>query len=120
MVFGDNFESFEDDTSRSTTSGSWVECVSFTTQNLPAGTYRIGVSLKVNNPGWFSEGDVRVQWDDVDEILMEESTTRMKQASAFRSIVEASSGIHTIDVDFRAESGTIYVEDVRIEIWRVA
>lgn len=97
-----------------------------TTPSLPAGNYRIGVSFTWSHSTTQQQFKARVQVDDTTTIFnmiskpVDAGTTNIFPASGF-ACVALSAAAHTIDLDYgTSASGTAYIRDARLEIWRVS
>lgn len=134
-IFGSHNDEDEKSTQQTTTNENTngVNYHRFTTQNIPAGKYRIG---------WFyvwrfsSTGDefmARVRVDSDNSLILtpedwhqqepKDSGSEQKfHTSGFGYVTFTSAGTHTIDLDFRRDGGggTAFLFANRFEIWRVS
>lgn len=133
FVFGQNFHRASKTSSQSTTSSSYVNYLTLTTSNVPAGTYRIGWSSVFRQSSTSRDYSARVHVDNsiniIDpnnggEIQVEPKDSGSDQripAAGFGYVTFATSGSHTIDYDFREQSGsTAYTYSAHLEFWRVS
>ena len=128
LVYGTESGYIEALDEASTTSTTYVQRLRFTSADIPAGTYRIGWSaLQATAKASLSVG-FRVQLDDTTDLTEYLSQIEVVWPDSyhphggFRYVV-LTSGVHTVDVDHRTESGPgggSYIKDVTIEFWRVA
>jgi len=121
--FGKEYQYVESLGESSTTSTSMQQKLRLTTSSLPAGTYRIGWSYEYGQSGISDSFGARVQIDDVTTImqaLIEIKDTTDEIPSSGFAVVSLSSGVHFIDLDFNAETGTSYIRNARLEIWRIS
>ena len=105
----------------STTSSSYQQKLRLTTSSLVAGTYMIQYS-------WEFDGDNEHGWSraqlndttDLNEDRYDSSQVDYIMISGFA--IEALSGVNTIDIDFRANSGgdTMLIRRARIALWRIS
>lgn len=133
-VFGSEYLYIEDETVSITTSTTFQEKLSLSTPaTLPAGTYRIGWSYRFNHNNNGNDFEGRVQLDnttDIDFVKVEpkdsagnfggSGSSQRYVVSGFKNVV-LTAGVHTIDIDYRTDSGGINsaIWEARIEFWRV-
>ena len=125
-IFGQNFQTLEDNTESSTSSTSYLEKLSITTPSLPSGTYRIGWHYNWNPDQTGFSFQAQVQLDNTTQIMYHEqgvpnivSDTRII-TSGF--VYKTLSGITQIDLDYKSalDGKTVRIRDTRLEIWRVS
>lgn len=109
-----------------TTSTSWQQKLRLSVLDIPAGTYRIGVSFVWAYTNASRNFQGRVQIDDTTtiwEIIQEpaDAGTDQRCPAAGFSYVALSAGDHDIDLDFRSSSffDTAGIARAHIEFWRV-
>lgn len=110
----------------STSSTSWQRKLRLTTQNLPAGLYRIGWSYRWHRDADNRDYAARVELNNTTDIMLHEEEPSDSDDNqklrvggfAYHSL----SGINTIDIDFRNVQGgsTSYMAEARLEIWKVS
>lgn len=118
-VFGSELQQVESNGLSTTTSTSFQQKLRLTTNSLPSGTYRIGWQFSVFCD---ATGDVtsRVELDDTTELdhhSIDNSTDDYNSNGGFS--YHTFSGVHTIDIDYKATAGTAKIKYARIEIWRI-
>ncbi len=98
-----------------------------TTPNIPAGNYRIAWSYK-----WFMTDGAnsfvgRLQLDDTTNLMNhfqepQDVSTNQKHPEAGFAHVDLTAGVHTFDIDFNRSGGggTVGIEQVRMEFWRMS
>jgi hypothetical protein len=92
---------------------------------LEAGTYRIGWVFQYEASTASTVGEYRIEIDDItnvdQETLTVASAGERKTYSNF-SFEALAAGAHTIDIDFRRQSGAgvFTIDDAKLEIWRVS
>jgi len=129
MVFGDEWQTDEDDTLRSTTiqPPSWYAAHTFNTGTLPAGTYRVG---------WFFTWAIDSIADDfLAQVVVDGTTTLLDMAqeakdagtdqkqpsSGFGYATFATETTHSIVLQIATESGDdSHVHLSRFELWRIS
>jgi hypothetical protein len=119
-VFGSELQQVESDEESSTTSTSYQQKLRLTTNNLPLGTYRIGWQFSVFCS---TSGDVlsKVVLDDttdLDRHSIDNSTDEFNSNGGF-AYRSSFSGVHTVDIVYKAVEGTALIRHARLEIWRV-
>jgi len=105
----------------STTSNTYQQKLRLTTTSLAAGTYMIQYSWEIdgdNEHGW-SRAQLN-DTTDLNESRYDSSLIDYIMISGFA--IEALSGVNTIDIDFRANSGgdTMLIRRARIALWRIS
>lgn len=105
----------------STTSSSYQQKLKMTTSNLSAGTYMIQYSWEFDGDN--EHGFSRVELNDTTELNVDRYDSSLidyMMISGFA--IEALSGVNTIDIDFRANSGgdTMLIRRARIALWRIS
>ena len=125
VIFGTELNYVESTSTTSTNSLTYVQKIRLTTDNIPSGTYRIGFYYIWTIDNTNQDFTSRVQVDDsLDIHESTESIHRSNQdiATSGFSHVSLSLGVHTIDLDFKVDSGTTNasIKDARIEIWRLS
>jgi hypothetical protein len=111
-----------DETVYSSTSTTYVEKYTYTTENIVAGDYRIRFSWLLSSDKKASPVGARCQIDDTTTLF--ETYRRMPYADEFDSQGSTSeitlvAGVHTIDVDILSGSGSgrgVNIRDIYIEI----
>lgn len=136
-VFGSEYHYFESLAQSNTTTQdpSWTQKLKGTTGVLPAGTYRIvwSCAAGLNKDLGGKATDVQLELDDTTQLGKGAGKLKFLGAGRDSNIPEAMGGIaqvvfgtagtHDLDIDFRistASAGTAYIEDVRVELYRVA
>lgn len=125
VAFGTEFNYVSSSSVSSSNSIAYVQKIRLTTDNIPQGTYRIGFyyiwSLDSTNRNF----SIRVQIDD--SLVIHEVTNSISQIDQDSShsgfvIIPLSSGVHTIDLDFKvANNNTVAtISNTRIEMWRIS
>jgi hypothetical protein len=118
-----NFDYAEDNTTSQTTSTTFQQKLRLTTDNIPGGEYVIHYSAELNITGGFSDMvSMQVQVDDTTTLAEFSDKTRYDfgAASGFARVT-LSTGIHNIDIDYRATSASYAAEirRARIMLWKV-
>jgi hypothetical protein len=120
-VFGSQYAYYES-IANSSTGSTFVNKINVSTPSIPAGVYRIGWTYIYNittNSGTFNS-----QFN-VDTNL-ESFTTTITRATDLPSSYTGfktynfSSGIHTLILRFNASTGTAFMSNARIEIYRIS
>jgi len=133
-VFGQHFQKAESVGVTTTTSTTFLNKLSHTTTNLPAGKYRVSISYGWNHNSVSNDFEARFLEDSVafNEIHKQEpkdaagnfgSTGTSQRYYTDRTFYrDLSAGPHTYDFEFRTDiSGTASsVWEVVLEIWRVS
>jgi hypothetical protein len=121
-VFGTQYQAAASEGLSTTTSSTYVNKLTFTTSNLPAGTYHIQFYREMSNSVTNQNYATQIT---VDGSTVAEEISRMSNAGEFRGraghyeAVFASSGTHVINLDFRTDGGTLSIKRARIVIWRM-
>jgi hypothetical protein len=107
-----------------TTSATFIQKLRLSTLYIPDGYYRIGVCYIVNSSTNNGIGGVRVQIDDSQTIHDNSyyiSSNNANDAQIKYDVIEVhfSTGLHTVDIDFKSIFGTFNIYNVKIEVWRV-
>lgn len=120
-VFGSEFQEISDDTTSSTTSSTYQQKLRLTTADLPVGKYRIGwqFSVFVDATGDVTAKVILDDVTDLDRHSIDNSTDDYNSNGGF-SYHSSFSGVHTIDIVYKANSGTALIRYARIEIWRIS
>ena len=112
----------EENAETSTTSTTYVEKLSLTTQSLPQGDYRISWNYEAKNPnGNAKTMEVRVQIDNsltVTEEIVQDTKNQWTLRSGFIQRINLA-GVHTIDIDYREVNAEASIRNARIELNRV-
>lgn len=125
-VFGNDYESASSSGESSTSSSSFQDKLSHTTASL-TGTYRVGWHSVVRAGTADTTGEVRL-YNSTDTAVVgalqayfPSSTTERIQVGGFAEVVFSGSA-KTFKVQWRDQAGgnTQYIEDARIELWRVS
>lgn len=114
-----NLQNTESTGVSTTTNTTYVEKLTMTTDNLSLGTYRIGYSCEVQN-NHINGGNVRVELDNTTElgsVYTDKTNSGYYNYSGFKYYT--GSGVHTIDIDYQANSGTTSIRRARLEIWKI-
>lgn len=116
----------------STTSTDFVQKLSVSLKNVPAGKYRAGWSFEwaysVTVSQWFL---ARVQFNDTDTLLdiklqpkNNYSKAQWQHVGGFACIDIESEGDHILDLDFATTGGSppkaSYIRNARLELWRIS
>lgn len=125
-IFGMGYFYGEDNSTSSTSSSTFQQKLRLTTGSLAAGTYRIG---------WYYQWRISVTNNDfIARVQVDDSTTlfthqqepqdsggdQAHQGCGFRHLA-LTAGVHNIDLDYSTDgSGTSFIWNSRLEIWRVA
>lgn len=125
-LFGRDYGFAEDNVGGSTTSVAYIQVVRLTTASLNAGTYKISWTIDVRTSKNQQAIFAQVELDDTTQLqehgpIHIEDTGDYRTAGSFRDLV-LTSGVHTIDLDFRIEGGGGQVgsyRNARIEFFRL-
>jgi hypothetical protein len=129
-LYGSEFQTVENVSTRSTSSTSWQQAQRITTGNLPVGTYRIDLhtlfrTTNANNVDMrmrMQVNDSTTLWGS-DEVRVELADTGTDQKNGL-TMSDYYTGSGVLDVDFDycrgGNSGSAYVYWSRITIYRVA
>lgn len=125
-VFGNYLQSVADESETSNNSGTtWVNKLTLTTpSDLPLGDYIFQFQFIWRSSSANREADFRFQLNGSNQVAWSPSTSRIQDRqllSGFRRLTSLS-GVNTITFDFKwlTSSTTIYVQQARLFIWRVA
>ncbi len=105
----------------STTSATYQQKLRLTTTSLVSGTYMIQYSWEMDGDN--NHGFTRAQLNDATDLSedrYDSSLIDYIMISGFA--IESLSGVNTIDIDFRANSGgdTMLIRRARIALWRIS
>lgn len=120
-VFGTQYQQATSEGVSSTTSATYQQKLRLTTTSLPAGTYMIQYSWEFNgnnNHGWS-----RAQLNDTTDLNEDRyDSSQVDYILITGFALQSLSGVNTIDIDFRANSGgdTMLIRRARIALWRVS
>jgi hypothetical protein len=108
----------------STTSSSFQNKVTLSTGSIPSGDYRIGYSAEIRPNSTSSDIVLQVQIDNtttIAEAKVEGQDTATYYGYSGFYYASLTSGTHTIDLDYRAESAgtTVYIRRARLEMWKI-
>lgn len=125
VVLGDNFSQFEDLTVFTTTSTTNVAASSFAVPSKQIGLYRVSICWDwshsaTNSDAIFALFVDGVQQDGDFRMELSETATQNIPFYWFTYITFATETTHTIELRTRAEAGTVTVNRVRAELWRVS
>lgn len=124
-IFGSEFQQNSSESSSTTTSSTFQQKLRMTTSSLPIGTYRIAWAWEWNINS--TSGDAEFQIELNDTTLL--GTGRMESQDSLNYhpycgfyYATSISGIQTIDIDYRVNSGggTVTIRRARLEIWRIS
>jgi len=117
--FGRYFTYASSEGQSSTTSASWQQKLRLTTPDVPAGTYIVKWSFEWRQSSTSRDFQARVQYDDTDDLM--NMNEEPKDGSNYNPrsgfiVADLSAGVHTIDLDYSAESGsgTSYIRRARL------
>lgn len=121
-IFGDNAQFEEQNAEASTTATTPQQRVRLTTGTLPAGTYHVEVMAQLRNGSANKTSHIQAQIDDTKTFMDQDIIgDQYITCSAFTFDITVTSGIHTVDIDYWASSGsTAYIRNARIKLWRVS
>lgn len=105
-----------------TTSATYIEKLRLTTPTVPEGVYRISVAFQIADVATNKDVNVQVIVDDTSQIHESRIVYGGSGEPVYADIFQVSliAGIHTIDVDFRANSGTAGLKNTKLEFWRAS
>lgn len=128
ITFGQDYQRFVDavqSTSTSTANPVTAVASSFTTTNLPAGTYRVNLQFAWTHSVTTSDARFALYVDGVlvgsqMNVELSDATTNWV-SQLLGGVTFGSAGTHTIELRFGSESGanTVTVNRVEADIWRV-
>ena len=119
------YQYVESEGTSSTTSSSFQQKLRLTTSSLVGGDYRIHYSGEVTNTSEERAVQARCQIDDTTEIGQHGASFGEDEPNEFYAFagkkkIALTAGVHTIDIDFREQSGgTAEIRRARIELWRI-
>ena len=125
-VFGQNYQSAVSESSVSTTSTTFQNKVTLTTNSLPSGVYRIGWYFMWQLSSVSTLYKARVMLNGATTLMNitiqpQSATTTLRHPIAGFYNTGTISGIQTITIDYGVvTTGTAYIESARLEIWQVA
>jgi len=120
-TFGSEYQEAVSEGESSTTSSSYQQKLRMTTISLPAGDYMIQYNWEFNGDN--DHGFSRAQLDDSTDLAEDRyDSSQVGYIIISGFALESLSGVHTIDIDFRANSGgdTMLIRRARIALWRVS
>jgi hypothetical protein len=93
--------------------------------DLPEGSYRIGWYYEWAQSSQSTDFRARVQLDDTTDLMyhsqeVKDSGTDQSVPVCGFAYVDLTEGDHVVDLDYWAEGNTSYIQNARLEIWRVA
>jgi hypothetical protein len=121
-----HFQEEESLPEQTTTSTTFVNALTLTTESILAGKYRVGVSFNWAASSNSTDFEGRVQIDNVTNIFQINQEPQEAGASQYIpacgfAYVDLTSGAHVIELDFANEGGnTSYIRDARLEFYRVS
>lgn len=124
-VFGDEYTYGEMPAPVQNNTGIFLQAFRLTTPALVGGLYRISYSSRITRSGATGRGQVRVQLDDVTNILplWEQTVSNVNSSlvvSGFRTLL-LGAGIHNIDYDIASTNAQFTIaNEVSLEIYRVS
>lgn len=108
----------------STTSTSPQRKLRMSITDLPSGRYRIGWYFECAHSSISNDFRSRIQLND--SINLMEQSQEIKDAGTDQSVPvsgfsyqDLTTGNHNIDLDYWTERNTVYIQNAKIEIWRV-
>ena len=133
-IFGSEQQGFESEAESSTTSGTLVNKINQDTTSLPAGTYIFQWYAELyTDAGSNRECEAVVEIAGTQYALLENvpglmntiptpSWARMKSALSGFKVLALTAGAKNVKIQFRrsGSSGTAYIANARIHLWRVA
>ena len=124
--FGANFEFARDDGTDSTTSTTFQEKLTFTTNNLDPGFYFALFSFSLNASTNNREVEYRIQLDDTTDIFLGTHITLKADnfvPFAIGEVLEfTTSGTRQFDIDYRRQgnSTTVRIKDASVIFWQLS
>ena len=125
-LFGDNFFYTTSISISSTNSTTFIEKLKLTASGIPEGSYRVGWSFEWRMSKQNESFTYRVQLDDSINLGTNTKSpfvdvNEYQLIANFYYMPVLVSGTHTIDVDFHSSNSgaTAYIQNVKIEFWRV-
>ena len=125
QIFGQGQQYADNESQQDDNTDIYAEYLSLTTPSLPAGTYRIGWTVRYSASTASTNGEVRVQVNistTVEaEVVEISSAGERKTFARFESYVHAG-GTMQVDIDMRrsAGPGTFSVFESHLELWRAS
>ena len=125
-IFGSRFTTSNSLTESSTTGSTWLSKLLLTATDLPAGKYRIGwyAEIRETDTGGYVESRIRVNYsDDKASVYIVPQDSNNYYPFGGVAFHDASLESNFIRVNFQwreVGSGTAYIRNARIEIWRVS
>jgi len=122
-VFGSNYYTAQNLNIQTTVSESYVNALTFTTNSIPSGTYRVSWSYEWRGDTREDfEARVTVDGSEIMEVNMEaKDNSNYHGVSGFRNVNFGSSGTHVVNFDFATEnsSKTMRIRNLILDFWRV-
>ena len=123
--FGTFLVTAESESLSGTTSGTYQQKLTMTTDDLPLGNYILLFQMLVTGTSNNTRTQVRVQRDnteDVADFIVRLVIAAGAYQSAGHKVFFGISGVHTFDVDWRRDggSGTAQIQWVRMAFWRIS
>lgn len=125
-VFGTEWQYAEDLTVSSTTSNTFIQKLRLTTSDLPSGNYLLTWDFSWNLSTKNDPFGAQIQLNDTTVLAnlqshAIDSDSVERYPAGGHVILTSFSGVNTFDMDFRAViSGTAYIRDARLLLWRVS
>lgn len=136
LLYGSEHHEVSDDTVTCDTSDNWVTKLTMTTSSLPTGKYRVGWSYQCNANTTSKNMEIRVRVNDTSDLSnhvfrpsdangsFDATGTEQQYQHAGFDYLNGISGVQTIDIEFRRESGNPSFKcsmwNTRLELWRVS
>jgi hypothetical protein len=119
----DDYDHGASDGESTTSSSTFQQKLRLTTASLAAGDYRIGFSCELTNGSKVNQSEYQVQVDDTTTIALARNPNLGNNndyiaVSGF-VVVTLTSGVHNIDIDYRAVGNTAKIRRARLEIYAV-
>jgi hypothetical protein len=128
-IFGSRFQEVSSESESTNDTTTWSEKLTIDMPgDTPAGKYRIGWFYTWASTTQLNDFEGRVEIDDTTNVLthaqepQDVGTDQNQPVSGF-AYVDLTAAAHTIDLDFRRSagiSGTMYIRQVRLEVWRIS
>lgn len=104
-----------------TSSTTYIEKLRMTTVSVPEGVYRVGIAFQIADIAVNKDLNIQVQVDD--SVTIHDSRVNLTvNATPIQSDfaqVTLTEGIHNVALNFKANSGTVGLLNVKLEFWRV-